>query len=134
MYFNKLTFLLSIIAASFSFQLSAEEFDEQGYSLRYKQCMDNSGGVTSDMLACMEEELKVQDKLLNAQYKLAMQSLDKEQQKLLKEGQRSWLNMRENDSQLIIKSSDGSLGHIDSSSLFLDYTVSRVQFLKRFNP
>lgn len=96
--------------------------------------MDNSGGVTTEMLECISEELRIQDILLNSQYKIAMKSLDKEQQKTLKEGQRAWLKMRENDSNVIHFAIGGTLGNVESAGLFLDYTVDRVKFLKRISP
>ncbi len=123
----------TVIYTCFSIPVNADDFDENGYSLRFNQCMDHSEGVTVNMQDCISEELKVQDKLLNSQYQKAMKSLDKEQQKLLKEAQRAWLKMRENDSQLILKSNEGSLGRIDAASSFLNDTVLRVKFLKGIN-
>ncbi len=103
---------------------------EEGYSAAYNKCMDASGGVTSSMLDCQAAELKVQDKLLNASYKQAMAVLDDEQKKLLKEGQRAWIKMRDADASLLRGLSGGTMDALNSSSVFLDYTLDRVKFLK----
>jgi len=44
---------------------SSSEVDSEGYSREYKRCLDNSGGVTSEMRNCNGNELKFQDNLLN---------------------------------------------------------------------
>ncbi len=109
---------------------SAEEFTEDGYSKTYETCTLNAGGVTSSMLECAEAELKLQDRLLNAAYKKAMASLNAEQKKQLKEGQRAFLKMRDADTALLATLTGGSIDTLNSNLTFLRYTVERVGYLQ----
>jgi len=116
-----------LIAAGASTAACADEND--GYTAAYNKCMDNSGGVTSEMLSCQDAELKKQDRLLNDAYKKAMKILDDGQKKQLKEGQKAWLKMRDADAGLMGTLSGGTMDRLNASSVFLEYTVQRVKFL-----
>jgi uncharacterized protein YecT (DUF1311 family) len=66
----------------------------EGYSRKYKRCLDNSGGVTSEMRNCNGNELKFQDNLLKY-YKQAMKVLDAAHRDELKKVQRLWMKYRD---------------------------------------
>ncbi len=128
--FLRVKSLSSALSLALSLCLFNAASAEDGYSNDYGKCMDASDGVTANMLDCQSSELKVQDKLLNDAYKKAMAVLDGEQKKLLKEGQRAWIKMRDADSGLLRGLSGGSIDALNASSLYLDYTVDRVRFLQ----
>ena len=125
---RNLALLSAVLIAAVS--LNAAYADENdGYTAAYSKCMDNSGGVTSEMLSCQDTELKKQDRLLNDAYKKAMKILDDGQKKQLKEGQKAWLKMRDADAGLMGTLSGGTMDRLNASSVFLEYTVQRVKFL-----
>ena len=74
---------------------NSSEVDNKGYSREYKRCLDNSGGVTSEMRNCNGNELKFQDNLLNKYYKQAMKVLDAAHRDELKKVQRLWMKYRD---------------------------------------
>ncbi len=57
-------------------------------SIGYQQCMSSSRGVTIDMNTCNTQELRLQDKLLNQNYKNAIRRLTPNKRKQLKIVQR----------------------------------------------
>ncbi|TVT67973.1 MAG: DUF1311 domain-containing protein [Pseudomonas sp.] len=93
--------------------------------------MDESGGVTMNMLDCMGSETEQQDARLNQNYKAAMQALDKGQQNQLRDAQRLWINFRDADCALLASLTGGSIDRINSASCFLDMTKQRADGLER---
>jgi uncharacterized protein YecT (DUF1311 family) len=53
----------------------------------YLACMDNAGGVTSEMLDCIGAEMKRQDAQLNENYKTLMSKVSKKRKGELQEAQ-----------------------------------------------
>ena len=95
---------------------------DDGYSTTYSACMDESGGVTMNMLDCMGSEAEQQDARLNENYKAAMQALTPAQQTQLRDAQRLWIKFRDADCALL---------GINSASCFLDMTKQRADGLAR---
>jgi len=104
---------------------------DDSYSSSYSACMDESGGVTMNMLDCMGSETEQQDARLNQNYKAAMQALDKGQQNQLRDAQRLWINFRDADCALLASLTGGSIDRINSASCFLDMTKQRADGLER---
>ena len=69
--------------------------DEVEFSKQYNNCMDNSGGVTVEMLDCIGAETKRQDIRLNNAYKNVIGLIPPQRQKQLQETQRSWIKYRD---------------------------------------
>ena len=63
--------------------------DSVQYSKTFTSCMDKSGGVTVEMIDCMNAELVRQDAKLNAEYTLLMGSLSAERKTQLRSTQRA---------------------------------------------
>lgn len=95
------------------------------YSDNYTQCMNNSNGVTADMLDCISAEHKYQDSLLNKYYKQIIKNLEAPQQKLFKKSQIAWIKWREAEAKFA-GSSGGSFAQVSSAGVFLEITVNRV--------
>lgn len=104
---------------------------ENGYSPAYSACMDESGGVTMNMLDCMGSETEQQDARLNQNYKAAMQALTPAQQTQLRNAQRLWTKFRDADCALLGSLTGGSIDRINSASCFLDMTKQRADYLGR---
>ncbi|PKQ42164.1 hypothetical protein CXP40_07285 [Pseudomonas sp. YY-1] len=93
--------------------------------------MDESGGVTVNMLNCMGSETEQQDARLNQNYKAAMQALTPAQQAQLRDAQRLWIKFRDADCALLGSLTGGTIDSVNSASCFLDMTKKRADDLAR---
>ena len=101
------------------------------YSARYSTCMDRSGGVTYEMLDCINAEMKSQDAALNANYKVLTSQLTPSRRKQLLEAQRAWIRFRDSNCQFYADPDGGSLATIEANSCVLSMTASRAQELNQ---
>ena len=104
---------------------------DDGHSTTYSACMDESGGVTMNMLDCMGSETEQQDARLNQNYKAAMQALTPSQQTQLRDAQRLWIKFRDADCALLGSLTGGTIDSVNSASCFLDMTKQRADDLGR---
>jgi uncharacterized protein YecT (DUF1311 family) len=123
---SRKNWLLAIAVITLS---TAAHAAEDGYSATYTACMDESGGVTMNMLDCMGSETEQQDARLNQNYKAAMQTLTSAQQTQLRDAQRLWIKFRDADCALLGSLTGGSIDRINSASCFLDMTKQRADNL-----
>ena len=100
------------------------------YTKSYNTCMDNSGGVTMNMLECTNQEIKHHDTLLNAHYKQAMKSLEQGKKEELKNVQRMWIKYRDAKCGFYVGLSGGTMDRIIASGCYLDMTAQRAAELK----
>lgn len=120
------TWLLAIVVITLSAGVQAAD---DSYSATYSACMDESGGVTMNMLDCMGNETEQQDARLNQNYKAAMQALTPALQTQLRDAQRLWIKFRDADCALFGSLTGGSIDRINSASCFLDMTKQRADDL-----
>ncbi|MFI8748122.1 lysozyme inhibitor LprI family protein [Pseudomonas sp. NPDC077186] len=120
------TWLLAIAVTTLSVGIHAAD---DGYSTTYTACMDESGGVTLNMLDCMGSETDQQDARLNQNYKAAMQALTPTQQTQLRDAQRLWIKFRDADCALLGSLTGGTIDSVNSASCFLDMTKKRADDL-----
>jgi uncharacterized protein YecT (DUF1311 family) len=118
--------LLAIAVTTLSICVHAAD---DGTSTTYTACMDESGGVTMNMLDCMSSETDQQDARLNQNYKAAMQALTPAQQTQLRDAQRLWIKFRDADCALLGNLTGGSIDRINGASCFLDMTKERADDL-----
>jgi uncharacterized protein YecT (DUF1311 family) len=123
--------LFTVFAASFLSFTSAVYATEVVYSPRYSTCMDRSGGVTYEMLDCINAELKSQDAALNTNYKVLTSQLTPSRRKQLLEAQRAWLRFRDTNCQFYADPDGGSLATIEANSCVLSMTAARAQELNQ---
>jgi uncharacterized protein YecT (DUF1311 family) len=109
---------------------SSSEVDKEGYSNEYKRCLDNSGGVTTNMRACSKQELSYQDKLLNRYYKQAMKVLDDKKRKELKQVQRQWIKYRDAKCGFDYGLTGGTMDLVIGDGCMVDMTAQRADELK----
>ncbi len=101
------------------------------YTPEFEKCMDNSGGVTVEMIDCMAAEMKVQDASLNANYKVLISELTEVRKKELLEAQRAWLRFRELNCKFYYDPDGGTLARVSASDCFLSSTAERALELRR---
>jgi uncharacterized protein YecT (DUF1311 family) len=81
-----------LLAGSTLLAITAAQAED--YSSSYTQCMDKASSTLA-MGACIQAETKLQDERLNRVYKQLMAKLEDQQQKDLREVQRSWIKYRD---------------------------------------
>jgi len=96
------------------------------YSKQYDHCIDNSNGITSVMLNCESDEMEKQEKLLNANYKKVMVTLNQEKKLELKRSQQLWLKYRDAKCGFFYGLSGGTVDLLNSSSCFLEMIAIRA--------
>lgn len=97
------------------------------------RCMEKSGGVTVEMRNCNYAAYTKLDKRLNEVYKVLLAKLPKDQQELLRESQRKWLQFREADRKIedaLNPEAGGTLGLIVMDSYNYSFLLQRVQVLE----
>ena len=99
-------------------------------SPQYETCMDKSGGVTLKMRICNGNELKYQDKLLNKNYKRAMNVLDAQHRDELKKVQRLWMKYRDAKCNFLFGLTGGTMDLLMGGSCYVDMTAKRAEELK----
>ena len=91
--------------------------------------------VTSDMLACADEEFQKYDALLNKNYKAAMQACGDEQKckDSLRQMQRHWIAYKEAAVEYILnygENGGGTLGQVQAMAWLADETKKQAELLK----
>ena len=119
-----------IIVPAFLLALSSHTSAAESYSADYKICIDKSEGVTSNMLNCNQNELKMQDARLNKNYKRAMSVLSAKQKINLRDTQRLWLKYKEANCGMQATLTGGTIDMLFSSGCELDMTRERADTLE----
>ena len=101
----------------------------------FSQCMRASGGITSDMRACLHAEYDRLDRQLNATYRSVMRQLrTKDLRTRLLNSQRAWIWRRDYDCQLKVDNS-GFKGGTAADIIYDDCRVEavrkRIQWLRK---
>lgn len=117
---------ITVITLSAGVQAADDHF-----STTYSACMDESRGVTMNMLECMGSETEQQDARLNQNYKAAMQALTPTKQTQLRDAQRLWIKFRDAECTLLGSLTGGTIDSVNSASCFLDMTKKRADDLVR---
>ena len=101
----------------------------------FSQCMRDSGGVTSDMRACLHAEYDRLDRELNMTYRSVMKQLrTQDLHTRLLNSQRAWIWRRDHDCQLRVDNS-GFKGGTAADIIYDDCRVEavrkRVEWLRK---
>jgi uncharacterized protein YecT (DUF1311 family) len=124
-------FLLGLTLFFFARLASA---DDSGLTKQYSTCMDNSGGVTANMLSCISTETKIQDARLNKAYKELMAQLSPSRKKQRLDAQRAWLKFRDANCNFYADPDGGTIASVNSSDCFMSATASRAKELESLKP
>lgn len=129
-YFITFMFLGSLAATSLAQAKDNTQSDTLiQYSKTYTRCVDQSGGVTSTMLSCINQETIIQDKRLNTAYQQLTKLLIPAQRSTLQSAQRSWLTTRKSTCDFYSQVSGGSMSTLISQDCFLQETARRAGLL-----
>ncbi|CAK13894.1 lysozyme inhibitor LprI family protein [Pseudomonas entomophila] len=117
-----------LIGAAALLAMAGAQADD--YSPTYTQCMDKASSTLA-MGACIQAETKLQDDRLNRVYKQLMSKLEPQQQKDLREVQRSWVKYRDGNCAFHGTLSNGSLYRIEGAMCLMDMSKDRAAELER---
>ena len=107
--------------------------DGIGLSKQFSTCIDDSGGVTVEMLNCSAAEIELQDTRLNKAYKEVMVQLSQSRKKQLKDAQRAWIKFRDANCKFYADAEGGgSMVGLNSSDCIMSTTASRAIELEGF--
>lgn len=112
--------------------LTQMAFADDGLSKKYSVCMQQSGGITINMIDCSAAENKRQDARLNKAYKEVMAQLSPVRKKELQTVQRVWIKYRDANCDFYADPDGGTLGIVNANSCFLQETASRANELEGF--
>ena len=101
-----------------------------GLSKQFSSCMDKAGGVTMDMLECIDAETKLQDGRLNKAYRAAMSPLSADRKKQLQQAQRAWITYRDANCGFYADPEGGSMARIIANDCFMSATATRAKELE----
>lgn len=101
------------------------------YTARYSTCMDQSGGVTYDMLDCINEEFKTQDTRLNDAYRTLRTQLSAERKTALQAVQRLWIQYRDANCSFYNDPEGGPLHRVMANECMLRETAERAKELEQ---
>ena len=100
------------------------------YTGGYAACMDQSNGITSNMLDCIGEELEKQDARLNSAYRTLTSQLNAERKQQLVAAQRLWIQYRDANCQFYADPEGGTLATLSANQCVLDETSQRASELE----
>jgi uncharacterized protein YecT (DUF1311 family) len=131
MLFSRSLLIAALVATSASAQTQSQI--EKRYSPEYAECMDASGGVTSDMMDCTGSEIDIQDARLNQAYALVMRPLAKPRKDTLRGLQRAWIKQRDGKcARASDEEGGGSMAGLIYAGCILDETIKRTIFLENY--
>lgn len=129
----KLRLLLCCLALLFLAAPAMAEEDELAPG--FDRCMEQSGGVTTEMLNCLQQAYEYWDARLNTNYKKARQACKSSSDpkacsdKLLK-GQRAWVQYKEVFTDLVqLPNEGGSMARLNSMSFLTGETRKQALLL-----
>jgi uncharacterized protein YecT (DUF1311 family) len=100
------------------------------YRPSFSACVELSGGVTSSMVGCIEQEFRYQDDRLNRNYQRLREILPADSWRSLREKQRAWLAIRDEPCERD-SAGGGTSQMLEDASCGLDRTVRRADELGR---
>ena len=127
--FSKIYLTLAVCLITFTHPVFAGEVE---LSKEYSACIENSGGVTVNMLDCIAAETKRQDAQLNKAYKEVMGELSPERKKQLRTAQRLWIKYRDANCNFYADPDGGTYAQVSANECFLNETASRAKELESF--
>ncbi|AAK24953.1 hypothetical protein CC_2991 [Caulobacter vibrioides CB15] len=131
--------LLGLVASDASAQAAKPAASPKaGAATRSMTALDRclatpEGQSTYGMIACIGQEVGVQDARLNRAYQAALMRLERPRQKAaLQKAQRAWIAFRDADCAAYVDEDWGSLARVEANQCVLDRTRQRAEELERF--
>lgn len=97
----------------------------------YTACMDKAGGVTRDMMDCIQAEVQQQDARLNAAYKGLMEQVGEQRKGPLRDAQRAWLRYRDANCAFYDDPDGGTLARVSGNACAMRMTAERADELEK---
>ncbi len=97
-------------------------------------CVKKSGGVTSEMMDCVNAETKRQDEKLNQSYQKLLASLKAARKAQLVDAQRAWLKYRELNCAFYDDGSGGTAAGLAANDCIMTMTAKRAAELEYLMP
>ncbi|MYL23978.1 DUF1311 domain-containing protein [Halomonas alkaliantarctica] len=119
-----------VLAGIFCLALSPVTPAEDLYTGRYASCMDESGGVTVNMMNCIGAEIERQDARLNEAYQKLLSNISEKRQQELLGAQRLWIQYRDANC-LFYATAGGTLAMVASNECVLRETTQRAEELEK---
>ena len=129
--------LLAILALSLSVAVGQAETPQSSspsaLSSDYDDCLDATGGVTSNILDCTHAEYDRQDDRLNSNYKDAMARLSSARQASLRGAERLWIADRERRCRRELdEEGGGTWGDVLYATCFMETAAERASWMERY--
>ena len=109
---------------------SVHAADEDLFTGRFGVCMEQSGGVTVEMLDCIGEELTTQDARLNGAYKALRSQLVPARKQELLAAQRLWIQYRDANCSFYADPQGGTFETVSERMCVLQETAERAKELE----
>ena len=100
------------------------------FNPEFSSCMDQSSGVTVNMIDCIGQEHERQDARLNRVYNELMGTLPAERKNALRDAQRAWLKYREANCHFYDDPNGGSIARVQANDCFMTETAKRAKELE----
>ena len=100
----------------------------------FAACIKKSGGVTSEMMSCVDVETKHQDEKLNQSYQKLLASLKPARKNQLVDAQRAWLKYRELNCAFYDDGSGGTAAGLAANDCIMTMTAKRAAELEYLMP
>jgi uncharacterized protein YecT (DUF1311 family) len=101
-------------------------------SASFSRCIDRSNGVTVEMRNCAADELDRLDRILNDAYRQRMSKLSPPRRVALQFAERTWVKRRRAYCESFVTPNGGTAQLLDMDNCFLNTTVHRTLFIRRF--
>ena len=111
--------------------LAAPACAEEELAPGFNACMDRSGGVTANMIECMNDAHDYLDKRLNQVYKKARTECEDDAcRKKLLEAERAWIKYRDAMSDAVwAMNGGGSMSRLMANQFILEETKKQTKWL-----
>lgn len=97
------------------------------------QCIDQSEGVTVEIINCQSDEIERVDYELNDIYRIQMKEFDASERNRLRDFQRKWIKRRDESCEEKAIAVGGSLATIVYNDCIIAETVSRTNWLRELD-
>ncbi len=125
--------MCGLLAAGMAAPSAVLAAGEEELAPGFNACM-NRASATTDMVECYNSAYNFWDKILNRNYKRAMNNCEDygtpECKANLKKAQRAWIQYKEGMSDYIYKSSDGTMSRLRAIGFLTEETKKQAQLLR----
>jgi uncharacterized protein YecT (DUF1311 family) len=119
-----------VIGATFLLSTLPIAAAEREMTQEYSTCLQQSNGVTAEMINCILAETVRQDARLNRNYQNLLSKLAPERKSTLIEAQRAWIKFRDTNCGFYADPEGGSAARMAANECLLNATAERATELR----